>query len=451
MYKKALVMGMGASGMAAAKLLLSEKTEVTIIDAIDNVNLRRNAALLRRKGARVVLGSDSVPDEKFDVCIVSPGISSCSKWISTVESRGIEVLSELELGASRCKCPMLAVTGSKGKSTMVKFCTDALSLAKQHVAIAGNYGPPLCGVVTGKKSKELNWVIVEVSSFQLEKVKTFKPHVGVLLNIQPDHLDRHGTMQSYATIKSSLFRRMGRRDFGIVFEQDLSAIRKLSRTPNRWISFGLSGRSDYRYADGMVSYTEQGAGKKILDFRGTIFANEVLGLTAAATVAAVKACGVKPEMVQQAAQKFRSLPHRMQTVAEIRGVKFINDSKATNLTALAAAVKMCDRPIKLIAGGLLKEKQLNFVKKILVKQVDAVYLIGKAARKMQEAWGDAVRCLTCGTLQRAVKFAWNEANKGDVVLLSPGCASFDQFEDFEDRGTQFIKIVELLKSEGVVK
>jgi len=228
MYEKALVMGMGVSGMASAELLFCEGTGVTIIDACNNFNLQRKARLLRAKGVHVILNCDSVPADRFDVCIVSPGISSDSKWIREVESRGVEVLSELELGASRCKCPILAVTGSKGKSTMVKFCHDILSLAGKRVAIAGNYGPPLCSVVAERKNRNLNWVIVEVSSFQLENVKTFKPNIGVLLNIQPDHLDRHGTMQAYTNIKSRLFRRMKKQDFGIVFEHDLQVVKRLS-------------------------------------------------------------------------------------------------------------------------------------------------------------------------------------------------------------------------------
>jgi len=164
-------------------------------------------------------------------------------------------------------------------------------------------------------------------------------------------------------------------------------------------------------------------------------------------VAAAKVCGVSRDVVQRTARKFKPLPHRMQTIAEIGGVKFINDSKATSLTALSAAVQMCNNRVKLIAGGLLKENNLSFVKKVLAKQVDAVYLIGKAAEKMEKAWGGIVKCLQCKSLEKAVRLAWDESKKGDIVLLSPGCASFDQFENFEARGKQFIKIVELLNEE----
>jgi len=445
MFKKAIVMGLGTSGESAAGLLLKEGSEVTVIDAAVNMDLRRRAYGLRRKGALVLLGADNVPSGDFDVCIVSPGISSDSKWVRDVEARGTEVLSELELGASRCRCPMLAVTGSKGKSTMVKFCADALKTAGKRVAIAGNYGPPLCGAAL--KSGKLDWIVVEVSSFQLEKVRMFRPRVGVLLNIQPDHLNRHGNMQCYRAMKSRLFGRMKPADCGIVLQEDIPVIKRLSGGRNRWISFGVSSRAGYRYREGRICFRDGGR-KRVLDVRGTMFSNDVLGLAAAAAAAAVRACGVDPVAVEKAARSFKPLPHRMQLIAMKKGVRFVNDSKATNLAALAAGVRMCDGPVRLIAGGLLKESNLNSVKKILVKRVSGVYLIGKASREMEKAWGSSVKCRKCGTLDKAVRLAWNDAREGETVILSPACASFDQFKNFEDRGSKFSRIVKSI-TEGV--
>ncbi|OGV70796.1 MAG: UDP-N-acetylmuramoylalanine--D-glutamate ligase [Lentisphaerae bacterium RIFOXYA12_FULL_48_11] len=436
-------MGLGVSGVAAAELLLSERSQVTVIDAADNLGLRKEAAKLRKKGAHVILAAHSVPEGVFDVCIVSPGIRSDSDWVRVVEKRGIEVLSELELGATRCACPMLAITGSKGKSTMVKFCGDALALAGKRVEIAGNYGPPLCGVVIKKRT--LDWVVVEVSSFQLERVKSFRPVVGVLLNVQPDHLDRHGSMAAYVGMKAGMFNRMIRGDLGVVLDENLSLIKKLSKGANRWLSFGLSDNADYQYQDGKVFFKTVGRGRKAVDFRGTIFANEVLGLMTAAAVAVLRVCGVGAQLIEKVARKYKPLPHRMQIVARKKGVAFINDSKATNLAALAAGIKMCNGPVRLIAGGLLKESKLNFVKKTLVNRVARAYLIGKAAKQMENEWGRSVSCVQCGNIKTAIKSAWSDAKSGDFVLLSPGCASFDQFEDFEDRGRQFTRAVKLLK------
>jgi UDP-N-acetylmuramoylalanine--D-glutamate ligase len=241
-----------------------------------------------------------------------------------------------------------------------------------------------------------------------------------------------------------MFSRMSGKDVGIVFEKDIPAVRRLSKGRNRWLSFGLSGKADYQYRDKMVYSGGAGKAGQPLNFSGTVFANEILGVMTAAAVAALKACGVKEEIIRRAARQYKPLPHRMQTVARSRGVTFINDSKATNLAALAAGVTMCSGPVRLIAGGLLKERKLSFVKKTLAKRVMAVYLIGKAAEKMQKAWGASVKCIPCGNIKRAISLAWRESKRGDFVILSPGCASFDQFEDFEDRGKQFAEIVKSL-------
>jgi UDP-N-acetylmuramoylalanine--D-glutamate ligase len=185
-----------------------------------------------------------------------------------------------------------------------------------------------------------------------------------------------------------------------------------------------------------------------LSFTATYFGNDVLGVTAAAAVAAIGACGFDPKIVEKAAREFVPLPHRMQPVGQRGGVKFINDSKATNVAALVAGVRMCDGPVRLIAGGLLKEKSLKFAKKVLANRAKAVYLIGRASGKMKAAWGKAVKCITCGSLDRAVRRAWRESSPRETIILSPGCASFDQFEDFEDRGRTFVRIVKSLSKRG---
>jgi UDP-N-acetylmuramoylalanine--D-glutamate ligase len=445
-YCSALVLGLGTSGAAATRLLLREKTRVTAIDQCDSAALRRTATALRKLGATVILGQHRLPEciKHFDVCITSPGIPADSKWIRTIEARGVEVLSELELGASRCRCPMLAVTGSKGKSTLVKLTAEAIAAGGLRSAICGNYGTPICDAVA--RSANIDWLVVEVSSFQLEKVRDFKPHVGVLLNLQPDHLDRHGSMRAYAALKTRIFKHMGREDTGIVLDSISRRVRSLSQGDNTWLTFGASNRANFRYEDGGVSF-QQGGRQRTISFAGTIFENKILGLAAAAAVAAVRTCGLPAAAARQAAKVFEPLPHRFSHVATINGVRFVNDSKATSLTALCAGVGMCDGPVRLIAGGLLKEKNLKLAKKVLEKAVKSVYLIGKASKEMAKAWKDATPCRPCGDLKTAVRLAFADSSAGDTVLLSPGCASFDQFRNFEDRGDQFTKLVTLIRNE----
>ena len=308
----------------------------------------------------------------------------------------------------------------------------------------GNYGLPLCAVA--RQSDLFDWLVVEVSSFQLERVQTFCPRVGVLLNLQPDHLDRHGDMDTYRRLKGRLFDRMTAGHTGVI---ETTLMADVSReTPGRphWVTFGRPGTADWTYDAGSVSGPD-GEEREVVGVGGTAFDNAVLGLGAAAAVAALRACGVPCAAVGDAIRDFAPLPHRLRHVATIRGVRFVDDSKATNIAALAAAVRMTRGPIRLIAGGLLKEKDLTWVKEVLANEVARVYLIGAGTLLMEEQWSDRVACRSCGTLDRAVEAARDDAEEGDCVLLSPGCASFDQFKNYRERGEHFEQLVRRFEKE----
>jgi UDP-N-acetylmuramoylalanine--D-glutamate ligase len=471
-YQTALVVGFGESGEAAASLLLSEGTAVTVTDRDTGPEMKEKAGRLEQSGARVLLGPGAVndlpwgqPQAPFDVAVVSPGVPGDSELVARLEGKGVPVISELELGASRCACPMLAITGTNGKSTMAKLCGESLAAAGRRVSVAGNYGRALCRLAA--ESGNLDWLVVEVSTFQLEKIRSFRPRIGVVLNIQPNHLDRHGSLDAYAALKMRMFEHMGKGDVAILHDECVPRAGTLdpARADGPIVTtFGLANGSDYRFGGKRVwlragrrlepvpgplsrgtrkAETKQGS----VGFENTLFANDVLGLTAAAAVSVIEACGEDPAVVAKAARTFEPLPHRMQHVASIRGVAFVNDSKATNLAAVRAALQMSSDRVALIAGGMLKETDLRLEEKWIIRKLKAVYLIGRDARKMQEAWGRQVTCRLCGSLEEAVRAAWQERKRVDTVLLSPGGASFDQFEDFEDRGRQFTRIVSQLKTE----
>jgi UDP-N-acetylmuramoylalanine--D-glutamate ligase len=438
-------LGLGVSGEAAADLLLDEGVEVSIVDAGDGAALRERAARFERRGARAMLGcaADAAPaafGEPADLAVVSPGIPADGAWVRALEARGVAVISELELGARHCRCPMLAVTGTNGKSTMVKLCAEALGLAGKRAVIAGNYGTALCEVA--KRSETLDWAVVEVSSFQLERIDSFHPAVGVLLNVQPDHLDRHGTMEAYRRVKTKLFENMKATDRGIVFMEDAAGA--MGAADCRWSTFGTDEGADFRYAGGYV-WTPGGAGgARKIDVSGTLFDNPILGITAAAAVAVMTACGEDPLAVGDAARAFQPLPHRMTPVGMFGGVTFIDDSKGTNLAAMQAAILMCKGPVRLIAGGRLKEDNLDGVKELLAKRVKSLYVIGEGAERIGRAWSDVVACVHAGTLRRAVEAAWRDSEPGDTVLLSPACASFDQFRNYKERGEEFASCVRII-------
>jgi len=331
----------------------------------------------------------------------------------------------------------VSVTGSNGKSTMVKLCGDILRLAGVRVELAGNYGPPLSSVVG--RSTELDWVVVEASSFQLECVERYRPRVSVLMNLYPNHLDRHRTLAAYRRAKMRQFARLRPGDWAVLHERQFAVFRRsLADARNAsWVRFGAGARADFRFDNGDVVC----GGSDRVSVRGTYFDNPVLGQAAAAAAAVAVACGVSSTFVEQAAKAFAPLPHRARLIAEGRGVRFIDDSKGTTLAALAAAVRMTEGPVRLIAGGRLKEYRLDGVKKLLASRVKAIYLIGESAARMAQAWGRDAVCRECGTLHEAVHRAWKESHAGEAILLSPGCASFDQFRGFEDRGNQFKAIV----------
>jgi len=434
--RQALVLGLGRSGAAAARLLAGKGWRVTVVD-------RGAGTVAVPDGVRFMANAVDLPPGEFDLCVVSPGIDCQSAWVRDIVARCEDVISELELGWRYCRCPVLAVTGTKGKSTLVKLLSDILNAGGLRSEPSGNYGIPLCE--SAGRSDALDWIVAEVSSFQLELVSEFRPRIGIMLNLQPDHLGRHGSMSQYGALKARQFRAMRTGDTALVYEADFEAMRDAAGdcSPS-WIKFGLGKDCVARFDTALheVRYLPPDGGEEVrVSMRDTGFDNPVTGPAAASAVAAATLCGLDAGTIKAAIAGFVPLAHRMQTVATVAGVRYVNDSKATNLTALQAALVMTSAPVRLIAGGQVKEIDLDFVKEVLIKRVECVYLIGEAALVFAAAWQDCVPCRPCGDLETAVMTARKEAKTGDVVLLSPGCASFDQFRSYADRGDQFRDLV----------
>ena len=384
---RALVLGYGRSGKAAEALLKARGAE-TVVLADDE--------------------RDRIDGEGFDFAVVSPGIALTHPWVVEAKRRGIPLKSELQLGCEELKrqgWKILAVTGSKGKSSVVKVVADAINLAGGYAVPCGNYGLPVCEVVnsnirTFEHSNISPWAIVEVSSFMMETTElpsdTFE--AATILNLQEDHLDRHGSVEVYHGLKRKLLTmaKAGYCGGG-------------TPPPRLWVE----------------SY----------------FDNEILAGNAAIAVGLMRVAGLDDAKIAAAFKAFASLPHRMNLVAEIDGVRFIDDSKATSLAALVAGVKMAGRSIRLIAGGLPKGDDPKTALSTLTERVKKVYLIGQSAEAFFAAWNGAVDCEICGTMERAVGTVKCEAEKGETVLLSPGTASFDQFKSYGERGDVFARLV----------
>lgn len=436
---RALVLGLGRSGFAAAEMLAGEGWDVLAIDARavspDRLDPLREAGVVVRDFA------SDVPDVHLDLAVVSPGLSDQNPWITELRQRGVPCCSELELGWSRHRGRTLAITGTNGKSTATAWCAAALRQTGVGAVPAGNFGPPACEVVGQDPAPE--WLVLEVSSFQLETCLTFRAEVALLMNLAPNHLDRHGTMEQYLRVKARLFQAMQAGDVAVI--PHALAPSFIPADTGRWMTFGADGESaDWRYLDTGGVAGPEGAEVSVA---GTPFSGAGVGVGAAGVLAALAAAGVAPEQSAAAGRSMPRLAHRMEPVGSFGGVHFVDDSKATNLAATSAALYRCGPGVRLIAGGRLKESDLNSMKEVLAENALAVYLIGEAAEHMASAWAGSAPCVPCGTLDRAVHTAWNEAGAGDTILLSPGCASFDQFNSFEERGAYFKHLVDALTKE----
>jgi len=304
----------------------------------------------------------------------------------------------------------------------------------------GNFGIPVCDIVGQKIEPE--FLVMELSSFQLESMMQFRPDAALLLNVLPNHLDRHGSLEEYRRIKLRLFEHL-REDRPAVIPEELHDEASNLYPDRNWVTFGVSARADFRYENAHLFYQ----GQVIADLSGTLYGNDVMGPSAAGAVALLLGVGVPLPDALRALQKLESLPHRQQEILVASGVRFVNDSKATNLAAMRAALCACKGPVRLIAGGQSKEKDFNSVKEVLAERVKSVYLVGRDAESMASAWKDTVRCVVCETLERAVDAAWADACSGETVLLSPGCTSYDQFSNFEERGNAYIEKVRSLNME----
>lgn len=432
--KRVAVLGGGISGLSAARLLCRLGSEVVLLDERSSVDDRGWGA---ESGFEVRCGVDELPEDEFELGVVSPAFAMEHRWVVELGRRGVELVSELELGAEYWQGRMIAVTGSKGKSSLVKLCSDTLNAAGVSASPAGNYGIPLSQLVVERG--ELEWAVVEVSSFQMEHTGRFAPEVAVLLNIQEDHLDRHRDMAEYSGLKLRLFRQLAGGGVALL-PQGVALESGLIPDGVGVERFGGRG-AEWSYGGGRVV----GGGRwEGVQFKvgGSWFDNEVLGLAAAAGCAALSHAGLGVAEIEAGLHGFEPLAHRMQLVGVSReGVSYINDSKATSLAAVGAALRMVKRPARVVAGGVLKERGLESLKELLTDTTKKVYLIGSSSRQMYEAWSPVVSCEECGTLEQAVERAVGESQPGECVLLSPGTASFDQFNSYQDRGERFMALV----------
>jgi UDP-N-acetylmuramoylalanine--D-glutamate ligase len=409
--ERELVLGLARSGEAAALALARRGVAVRGVDR----NAELEAGRLREAGVEVVLGADD-PEllDGMDLLVKSPGIPADAPLVAAARKRGLTVWSEVELGSRLLANPILGVTGTNGKTTTSELLGAVFRAADAPVAVAGNVGRPLTGL-DGAIAEDA-WIVCELSSFQLEDIEDFRPRVAILLNLTPDHLDRHPTLEDYRAAKLRIFENQRPEDVAVV-------PRGFGEIPGeaRRVEFDLN---DPLPAEPLVP-------------------GEQNRENAAAASAAARAAGIPDEAIAVALKTFEGVPHRLELVREVDGIRFVNDSKATNPEAAERALSAYPPGIRLILGGSRKNSSYAGLALEAAKRgVAKAYLIGEAADEIAEALADAgVRFSDSGTLEQAIADAYEDAERGEVVLLSPACASYDQFRDFEDRGERFRELV----------
>jgi UDP-N-acetylmuramoylalanine--D-glutamate ligase len=438
--KDVVVLGLGRSGMAAASLLRRDGARVVVRDESAGDQLQERAMRLRRQGVRVELGNQFDRTTHFDLAVVSPGIGPERPIVREVLTQNTPLLSELELAYRFCLCPIIAITGTNGKTTTTELIAAMLAGCGKRTTAAGNIGTAFSDAVEG--SAGLDAVVLETSSFQLERIEQFRANIAVLLNITPDHLDRYESMEAYATAKSFVFMNQRPEDTAVVSAEAMETLRRLGigikARPIRFSAYNRQADVWLDWFDGETIWCRLPECRGILlkmsetNLRGVHNAENVL-----AALTTGLAMGLPVSQMREAICSYCPQPHRCEYVAEVGGVTYINDSKATNVDAVEKALRSLPGRSVLIAGG--RDKGLNFtsLKEVVAEKVKLAVLIGEAQEKIWRAWSKATSCVRASSMEEAVRLAASHARRGDTVLLSPACASFDMFENYEHRGEQF--------------
>ena len=430
------VLGAGLSGTAAALLLRSEGAEVTVLDSAEEKNLLKSTLdNLRAQGVKIIAGPAAETDATpYDFVVLSPGIDPLSALARNFSERNIEIIGELELGWRSCRLPVIAVTGTNGKTTTTELLAQMLNACGQRTIACGNIGKPLCEIV--RRQQDFDVLTIEVSSFQLETIQTFHPQIAIWLNFAPDHLDRYRSVWEYREAKLRIFENQTEKDVAVI-----NSVEKLRNVRARRVTFSAyADRADFRLVEGTIVFHDEVVLRLAeAKLRGSHNIENLM-----ATLAAGQARGLSFSQMVPALLAYEPRPHRCEFVRTVGEVDYINDSKATNLDAVEKALASQTRPVVLIAGG--KDKGFNFepLRELVGKKVKCAVLIGEMAPRIERDWHGAVPCEFASSLADAVERAHAVAGKGDVVLFSPGTSSFDMFKSYADRGDQFRTLVQAL-------
>jgi UDP-N-acetylmuramoylalanine--D-glutamate ligase len=438
--KRVLVVGLGKSGLSAAMFLRAQGARVTVSDTRSAVALEKEIPALLEAGIMVESGGHGLLTfRRQDLIVVSPGVPMDTPEVKQVIAFGLPVIGELELASRYLQGQVVAITGSNGKTTTTTLVGRIFADAGGPTLVGGNIGLPVIDLVAKSTPKTVS--VLEVSSFQLETVEEFHPWIAVVLNITPDHLDRHGSFESYVAAKERIFARQTSHDFLVLNADDRVTQMCAARATSEvfWFSATKAVRRGSFVRDGVIVWVEKEGGVtepvmpvSEIHLKGAHNVENVLAAVCTARLAKIPA-----ESVRASAAGFRAVEHRLELVRKFNDVEYYNDSKATNVDAAMKAVASFPGGVHLILGGKDKDSDYSTMSDLLKKRVKVVYTVGSAAEKIERQLHGVVKMVSAQTIETAVAKAAKAALPGDVVLLSPACSSFDQFENYEHRGRVF--------------
>lgn len=443
--KKVTVVGLGNSGFNAAILLKRVGADVRVTDYGDKADVRDSVNALRQRDIKVEIRGHTKDFMKESALIIlSPGVIGSSPVVKWAVELAIPIISELELGFRFCKGKIIAITGTNGKSTVTTLIGDILKNAGMDAVVCGNIGNSLCGEIRRINDKTL--VVLEVSSFQLERIVKFKPHIAVILNITDDHLDRYKDKEDYFNEKLKIFSNQEKKDF-LILNHDAENLKPLKDgARSRALFYSKYDKVDGAYTkDGEIVCSFDGGEKRVChinDIRHLKGAHNLENVLVSSLVSAL--VGVDAGFIRDTVRDFKGLPHRFETVDILDDIEFIDDSKGTTVDSTYRALESCDRQVILIAGGRDKKSDYSVIKDLIGKKVRYLILIGEAKDRIKEALGGVVETYDAKTMPEAVDISYRLARGGMLVLLSPMCSSFDMFKDYKERGDAFKKAVRRL-------
>ena len=439
--KKVLVIGLARTGRECARFLVEQGASVTVSDLRPEAELKDEVKSLAGLPIRYFFGAEERRWlEAMDCVIPSPGVAAENPLLSEAAASGIPVLSEIELAYRFFRAPLVAVTGTNGKSTTTTLIGEMVRAGGQKVFVGGNLGTPFIGAVSG----EWDWGVLEISSFQLEWVERFRPRIAVLLNVTEDHLDRYKTFDDYRRAKERIFAAQSEGEFAVLNREDPRVWALKANVKARVISFGFAEVSEGTYANANMIVWRDGANEEQFPLADVKIQGVHNVENMMAAVAAAKLAGVARQPIQQTLENFPGLEHRLEFVCEKDGVSYYNDSKGTNVGAVVKSLAGFSAPVILIAGGVDKGGGYGPLEEGIKRKVRRLVLFGAAKNVIARALGHLTETVIVENLAAAVGDAAAAARAGDVVLLSPACSSFDQFRNYAERGRSFKNLVQAL-------